>query len=188
MMGWYAHKSGGALYGGAASLNGSALAYVFLASVNSAVGSYSTLSVNIADFTRYAKGPRSQYIQIVMIPVFFIVGCMMGIVIASGAQAVNGGAVEFNPLVVMQGWENRSALFFGGFSMMMSSLGSNSKSLLLTSLMIQLSLRGTESQSLAYLHNSSFANLQDSIEEVCKTRSFTKGATSQTRRSDARSS
>jgi NCS1 family nucleobase:cation symporter-1 len=45
MMGYYIHKSGFALYGGASTITGSTLAYLWLSSMNSSAGSYSTLSV-----------------------------------------------------------------------------------------------------------------------------------------------
>ena len=114
MMGYYVHKSGGALYAGNKTLSGTALAWAWLTCFNSSVGSYSTLGVNIADFTRYAKRPRSQYIQVIILPLTTSITAIMGVFLASGAQAVYGGAIQFNPLYLLDRFTNRAALFFLG--------------------------------------------------------------------------
>lgn len=42
-----------------AKVSGSTASWLWLGAMNSAIGNYSTLSVNIPDFTRYAKSARS---------------------------------------------------------------------------------------------------------------------------------
>ncbi|GAA5969614.1 hypothetical protein JCM11641_008178 [Rhodosporidiobolus odoratus] len=130
-MGWYVHKSGGYLYGGDATLTNPKLGWAFMASLNSAVGSYSTLSLNIGDFTRYGKSPRSQMAQVIVIPVCFVATAMMGIAIASGGYKVHNLAkIQFDPTRLANNWSTdtsleRAALFFWGFSMALSNMGSN---------------------------------------------------------------
>ena len=41
------------------SLEGSKLSWAWLSALNSAIGGWSPLAVNIPDFTRYAKSPRT---------------------------------------------------------------------------------------------------------------------------------
>jgi len=125
MLGWYVRKSGGALYQGSSTVHGAPLVFVWLSSMNSSAGSYSTLSVNIADFTRYAKSPRQQYVQLLAIPAFFTLTALMGLYIASGAAVVYGGAVDFNPLTIMDHWTNRAALFFVGFAFTLCNMAGN---------------------------------------------------------------
>ncbi|WVQ80859.1 hypothetical protein IAT38_002966 [Cryptococcus sp. DSM 104549] len=125
-MGWYLHKTDGYLYGGSMTLHGSKLVWAWFSAFNSAVGLYATLSVNIGDFTRYAKTPRAQYWQVVTIPVCFCVTAFMGIVIASGAYKISGSpTIIFDPLRAIDHWNNRAALFFFAFAMALSNLGSN---------------------------------------------------------------
>jgi len=45
--------------GSGAVLHGSALSWAWLGALNSALGSYATLAVNIPDFTRYAKDEKA---------------------------------------------------------------------------------------------------------------------------------
>lgn len=103
-----------------------------MAALNSAVGSYSTLSLNIGDFTRYAKRPRDQFAQVLVIPVCFTATALMGVAIASGGYKVHGLAkIQFDPTRLMNNWSTdsgleRAGLFFFGFAMALSNLGSNS--------------------------------------------------------------
>ncbi|GAA6038446.1 hypothetical protein JCM8097_007655 [Rhodosporidiobolus ruineniae] len=130
-MAWYAHKSGGYLYGGSPTLKAPDLGWAFMSAVNSAVGSYSTLSLNIGDFTRYARRPRDQMAQVLVIPICFISTAMMGIVIASGGYKVhNLQKIQFDPTRLIANWSvdtplQRAALFFFAFSLALSQMGSN---------------------------------------------------------------
>ncbi|GAA6012254.1 hypothetical protein JCM10207_002779 [Rhodosporidiobolus poonsookiae] len=130
-MGWYVSKSGGYLYGGAPTLTGSKLGWTFMSALNSAVGSYSTLSMNIGDFTRYARRPRDTFVQVVVIPFCFVFTAFMGIAIASGGYKVHNLAkIQFDPTRLMNSWSTdtsleRAALFFFGMSMALSNMGSN---------------------------------------------------------------
>ncbi|TBU57961.1 hypothetical protein BD310DRAFT_928012 [Dichomitus squalens] len=45
------------------ALSSSAMSYAWLSALNSAPGIYSTLAVNIPDFTRYAKNEQAQCVQ-----------------------------------------------------------------------------------------------------------------------------
>ncbi|GAA5935072.1 hypothetical protein JCM3775_004693 [Rhodotorula graminis] len=130
-MGYYVRKSGGYLYGGDPTASGSTIGWAFMAALNSAVGSYSTLSLNIGDFTRYAKRPRDQFAQVLVIPICFTATALMGVAIASGGYKVHGLAkIQFDPTRLMNNWSTdtsleRAGLFFFGFAMALSNLGSN---------------------------------------------------------------
>jgi len=126
-----------------------------MAALNSAVGSYSTLSLNIGDFTRYAKRPRDQFAQVLVIPVCFTATALMGVAIASGGYKVHGLAkIQFDPTRLMNNWSTdsgleRAGLFFFGFAMALSNLGSNSASPLCAPPSSQARRRLTFSNSLA---------------------------------------
>ena len=51
--------SNGSLLSQKANVDGAALSWAWLSALNSALGIYSTLAVNIPDFTRYAKNERA---------------------------------------------------------------------------------------------------------------------------------
>ena len=59
MMIWaFATTDGGEIFHQQGTLNGSALAWAWLGALNSTLGNFSTLAVNIPDFTRYARCER----------------------------------------------------------------------------------------------------------------------------------
>jgi len=55
--------------GSGAVLQGSALSWAWLSALNSALGNYATLAVNIPDFTRYAKNEKA-YVFLDFLPFF----------------------------------------------------------------------------------------------------------------------
>ncbi|KIY46028.1 NCS1 nucleoside transporter family [Fistulina hepatica ATCC 64428] len=107
-----------------ASVSGSALSWAFLNSLNSALGNYATLSVNIPDFTRYAKHPRSQYIQLIIIPVLFTFAGFIGIAVTYAGEVLYGSVI-WDPLDMIDLWDNRAAAFFAAFSFSLATLGTN---------------------------------------------------------------
>ncbi|CDO72821.1 hypothetical protein BN946_scf185002.g6, partial [Trametes cinnabarina] len=105
-------------------LSGSAFSYAWLSGLNSALGIYSTLAVNIPDFTRYAKNERAQYVQLLVIPAAFTLVGFIGIAVTS-AGVVLYGSVLWNPLTLIDHWENRPAAFFAAFTFALATLGTN---------------------------------------------------------------
>ncbi|EKM58456.1 uncharacterized protein PHACADRAFT_182787 [Phanerochaete carnosa HHB-10118-sp] len=112
------------LFGDHAALTGSNFSWAWLSALNSAFGIYSTLTVNIPDFTRYAKNEKSTYIQIVIIPVAFTLAAFVGIAVTS-AGIVLYGEVLWDPLQLIDHWDNRAAAFFASLVWMLTTLGTN---------------------------------------------------------------
>ncbi|KAH9477024.1 putative permease [Psilocybe cubensis] len=106
------------------SLSGSALSWAWLSALNSALGIYSTLAVNIPDFTRYAKNERAQYVQLFIIPVAFTLIGFTGIAVTSAGEVLYG-EVLWDPLRLIDKWDNRAAAFFASFSFILATLGTN---------------------------------------------------------------
>ncbi|KAI0309766.1 NCS1 nucleoside transporter family [Amylostereum chailletii] len=106
------------------SLHGSSLSWAWLSALNSALGIYSTLAVNIPDFTRYAKNERAQYIQALIIPTAFTLAAFTGIAVTS-AGTVLYGKVLWDPLKLIDQWDNRAAAFFAAFAFVLTTLGTN---------------------------------------------------------------
>ncbi|ETW79909.1 nucleobase cation symporter [Heterobasidion irregulare TC 32-1] len=107
-----------------AKLSGSKLSWAWLSALNSALGIYSTLAVNIPDFTRYAKNERAQYIQIIIIPVAFTLCSFVGLAVTSAGVSLYG-QVLWDPLRLIDKWDNRAAAFFASFSFVLTTLGTN---------------------------------------------------------------
>jgi len=145
-----------------AELSGSDLSWAWLGALNSALGNYATLGVNIPDFTvghifpchvaasthvrpsqseicqerksvgkhlsagqpSCQKTSRRQYIQCIIIPIAFTLGGFIGIAVTSAGIALYG-QVLWDPLKLIDHWDNRAAAFFVSFSFALATLGTN---------------------------------------------------------------
>jgi cytosine/uracil/thiamine/allantoin permease len=78
-------------------------------------GGFSTLAVNISDFSRFAKKPGSQVWQLPFIPLFKIICSLFGLVAASASKPLYG-KVLWQPLDIVAMWQGtpggRAAAFF----------------------------------------------------------------------------
>lgn len=72
---------------------------------------------------RRAEIPR-QYIQLLVIPVAFTLVGFIGIAVTS-AGIVLYGSVLWNPLTLINHWDNRPAAFFAAFTFALATLGTN---------------------------------------------------------------
>ncbi|KAA1475711.1 NCS1 nucleoside transporter family [Dentipellis sp. KUC8613] len=106
------------------SLHGSQLSWAWLSALNSALGIYSTLAVNIPDFTRYAKNERAQFVQIAIIPIAFTLCSFIGIAVTNAGITLYG-QVLWDPLRLIDQWDNRAAAFFASFAWVMTTIGTN---------------------------------------------------------------
>ncbi|EGO02871.1 hypothetical protein SERLA73DRAFT_84745 [Serpula lacrymans var. lacrymans S7.3] len=100
------------------------LSWSWLSAMNSALGIYSSLSVNIPDFTRYAKDEKAQFVQPLIIPIAFTLCSFAGIAVTSAGIQLYG-EVLWNPLNLINRWDNRAAAFFASFSFLLTTIGTN---------------------------------------------------------------
>ncbi|KAJ6545019.1 NCS1 nucleoside transporter family [Mycena vulgaris] len=105
-------------------LAGSSSIWPWFSSLNSALGAWATLSVNIPDFTRYAINEKAQYIQIFIIPASITLVGFCGIAVASASEVLYG-TVVWDPLKVIDHWDSRPASFFAAFGFTLAVLGTN---------------------------------------------------------------
>ncbi|EIW76701.1 NCS1 nucleoside transporter family [Coniophora puteana RWD-64-598 SS2] len=118
-----AHQPGG-LFNQHSTLSNPTFSWVWLSAMNSALGIYSSLSVNIPDFTRYAKDEKAQYIQPLIIPIAFTLCSFAGIAVTSAGITLYGD-ILWNPLDLIDRWDNRAAAFFASFVFMLATIGTN---------------------------------------------------------------
>lgn len=56
----------------------------------------SLICLKVPDFTRYAKSPKHQYVQLLIIPIGFTWIAFQGMVVASAGYVLYGGECEFS--------------------------------------------------------------------------------------------
>ena len=66
----------------------------------------------------------SQFVQLAIIPVAFTLCGFIGIAVTS-AGIVLYGEVLWDPLLLIDKWDNRAAAFFAAFSFVLATLGTN---------------------------------------------------------------
>ena len=70
------------------------------------------------------KSFHSQYIQIIIIPIAFTLASFIGIAVTSAGVTLYG-EILWDPLKLIDKWDNRAAAFFTSFSFVLSTLGTN---------------------------------------------------------------
>lgn len=107
------------------TVSGTSYGWAFMASMNSVIGNYATLSVNQADFSRYSRvSVKWQYIYVPLLPAFFTFISFIGIAAASAGSA-HYGVIEWDPIALISHWQNRPARFFAAASFGLAALGVN---------------------------------------------------------------
>lgn len=154
-------NSSGGLFNQHSTLSGSDMSWAWLSALNSALGIYSTLAVNIPDFTVSNLSSEvwticnnftseiceertsvsylsrlcsltqmshslfnSQYVQLAIIPVAFTLCGFIGMAVTS-AGIVLYGQTLWDPLKLINQWDNRAAAFFASFAFVLATLGTN---------------------------------------------------------------
>jgi NCS1 family nucleobase:cation symporter-1 len=129
------HKAGGTISKSTVitdgtKVHGSALAWAFFSNLNSVLGNYATLGLNIADFSRYASKPSAQNVQAFVIPFIFTIVGLLGIFTAAASQTVYGHII-WNPIEIINDWQasgsshGRAAAAFGAIGLLIVTLGIN---------------------------------------------------------------
>jgi len=98
---------------------------VFVPSVTAMIGFWSTLSLNMPDFTRFGRSQREQAVgQVVALPTTMTVFAMMGIVITSASAVIYGKAL-WDPVELVGRFENRLVVAIAMFTVVIATLGVN---------------------------------------------------------------
>jgi NCS1 family nucleobase:cation symporter-1 len=129
------HKAGGTISHSTVitdgtKVHGSLLAWAFFSNLNSVLGNYATLGLNIADFSRYANKPSAQNIQAFVIPFIFTIVGLLGIFTAAAAEPAYGKVI-WNPIEILYHWMDsgshggRAAAAFGAIGLLIVTLGIN---------------------------------------------------------------
>jgi NCS1 family nucleobase:cation symporter-1 len=118
----------GAFFNEPPKVHGSERAWLWLSSMTSITGGYSTLAVNISDFSRFSKDPHAHYWQIPTIPLLKTLTSLMGIISASAAQKI-WGTPYWTPIQIVNKWQGtpsgRAAAFFCAAIWLLSQVSVN---------------------------------------------------------------
>jgi len=97
----------------------------FIPSLTGMVGFWATLSLNIPDFTRYAKSQKSQMIgQAIGLPPSMIIFSFIGIAVTSATILIFGEAI-WDPVVLLSKFENPLAVIIALISLIIATLTTN---------------------------------------------------------------
>ncbi|GAA5929763.1 hypothetical protein JCM1841_002640 [Sporobolomyces salmonicolor] len=98
--------------------------WAMVAGLNGIVGLYSTVSINIPDFSRFSRSPKSNWAQIFAVPITGTIPVAISMLCAQAAQQLYGETI-FDPASLCALFENRAAKFFAAFAWMVMTLGVN---------------------------------------------------------------
>jgi NCS1 family nucleobase:cation symporter-1 len=125
---WMLHKSGG--FGPMLAApsrftsTGSFLRF-FIPSLTAMVGYWATLSLNIPDFTRYAKNQNAQVIgQAFGLPIAMTLYSFIGIAVTSASEIVFGEAI-WNPIDLLNRFHQPFVAFLGLIALLVATLNVN---------------------------------------------------------------
>jgi NCS1 family nucleobase:cation symporter-1 len=97
----------------------------FFPGLTAVVGFWATLSLNIPDFTRYAKNQKAQIRgQVIGLPPSMTLFAFIGVVVTS-ATAIIYGQTEWDPVVLAGKFENKIMVSFAMFGIIISTLATN---------------------------------------------------------------
>ncbi|ORY34302.1 permease for cytosine/purines, uracil, thiamine, allantoin-domain-containing protein [Naematelia encephala] len=100
----------------------------FMTAVTACQGTWATLSLNIGDFSRYCKSPRSVYIQLFAVPVLFSVLSIFAAISAACCLAVYGTAL-YQPYDMVAKWNTsaggRCAMFLASLAWALANVTTN---------------------------------------------------------------
>ncbi len=98
---------------------------VFIPSLTGMVGFWATLSLNIPDFTRYAKDQKSQFWgQALGLPTTMTLFALIGVVVTNATIVIYGKAI-WDPVQVVQKFDSITMLFFSMIIITIATLSTN---------------------------------------------------------------
>jgi nucleobase:cation symporter-1, NCS1 family len=130
LVGWMIHKAGGlgpilSQTSFVPAQEGMTLMGVMIPALTSTIAFWSTLSLNMPDFTRYGKSQREQAIgQTVALPSTMTVFAAMGIMITSAA-AVSYDEKIWSPMTLVSLFDNRWVVGISTFTIVIATLAVN---------------------------------------------------------------
>ena len=128
LLGFMVHKAGGLgpmLAAPSRFTTRSSFLHFFFPSLTAMVGYWATLSLNIPDFTRYAKNQESQIVgQAFGLPVAMVLYSFLGIAVTSASTVVFGEPI-WNPVTLLGRFHQPLIAFLGLIALLVATLNVN---------------------------------------------------------------
>lgn len=103
----------------------SAFYQFFFPALTGIIGFWATLSLNIPDFTRYAKNQRAQVLgQLFGLPTTMTFFAFIGVAVTSSTLAIYGDAI-WDPIVLIQKFDSPVVVIFAVITILMATLTTN---------------------------------------------------------------
>ncbi|MBY0500872.1 MAG: NCS1 family nucleobase:cation symporter-1 [Alphaproteobacteria bacterium] len=97
----------------------------FFPALTGIIGFWATLSLNIPDFTRYAKDQQSQMLgQALGLPTTMTLFAFIGVAVTSATLVIYGEAI-WDPIILIQKFDNPFIIIFSGIIILMATLSAN---------------------------------------------------------------
>jgi NCS1 family nucleobase:cation symporter-1 len=131
--GWKVHAMGHGIWAtlnqpstlGAGGLKGHQFMEVFLPALTGVVGFWATLSLNIPDFTRYAKTQRDQVVgQAIGLPTTMALYSFIGVAVTSFTVVIFGHAI-WDPVELLKTFDNKVTVVIAMGSVAIATLATN---------------------------------------------------------------
>ncbi|GAA5942651.1 uncharacterized protein JCM15063_000851 [Sporobolomyces koalae] len=103
---------------------GGSRGWAIVCGFNSVVGLYSTVSVNISDFSRFSRSPKANHWQILAVPVTGTIPIAIAMMCAEAAKQNYDKAI-FDPASLCALFDSRAARFFSSFAWVVMTIGVN---------------------------------------------------------------
>ena len=98
---------------------------VFIPGLTGMVGFWATMSLNIPDFTRYAKDQKSQFVgQALGLPTTMTLFALIGVMVTKATEVVYGKAI-WDPVGVIERFDSPALLFVSMFIVCIATLSTN---------------------------------------------------------------
>jgi NCS1 family nucleobase:cation symporter-1 len=98
---------------------------VFFPSLTAMVGFWATLTLNISDFTRYARDQRSQVVgQLAGLPTTMTLFAFIGVAVTSATIVIFGEAI-WDPVVLVRRFDSPALVFFCMLAVVIATISTN---------------------------------------------------------------
>lgn len=122
---WKAHGLGAVMHSEGKFKTFGSFWVIFVPSVTAMIGFWSTLSLNMPDFTRYGRSQREQAIgQVVALPTTMTLFAAMGVIITSASYEIYGEAI-WDPVDLVGRFSSRLLVAVSMFTVVVATLGVN---------------------------------------------------------------
>jgi len=99
---------------------------IFFPSLTGMIGFWATLSLNIPDFTRYARSQKEQVLgQLLGLPTTMALYSFIGVAVTSATIVIYGGAPIWDPVVLLTKFTNPIVLGLALFALCLATLATN---------------------------------------------------------------